>query len=76
MAHVLSGQMLVLIYHVGVGEVVMAEGGLILMQPCGNHGASVGGGLGHCCTGCPRRMRLNGAAREMQCSNADGLRLL
>lgn len=64
MAHVLGRQMLVLIYHVGMGEVVMAEGGLVLVQPCRNHGASVGGGLCHCCTaaGCPRWRRLNGAA--------------
>jgi hypothetical protein len=62
MPHVLGGEMLVLIDHVGVGEVVMAEGGLVLVEACGNHGASVRGGLNHCCTGCPRRRRLNGAA--------------
>jgi hypothetical protein len=59
MAHMLGGQMLVLVYHTGRWQ-VMAEGGLVLVESGGNHVASVGSGLGHSCTSRPRRMRLNG----------------
>jgi hypothetical protein len=68
MAHMLRGHVLVLIDHVRRGE-VMAEGGLVLVEPRRHHGASVEG-LGHTCTlrvhGCSiaeqSLMRLNGSA--------------